>query len=97
MKLLERLMASLLKSVVTDEMRDQYERDVIGGSFDVLKVPKTSLYYQAYRIGFIHGYASQQQGDDTRKTVELTIKRVIDHRQEQEGKVVTDAVKAAGV
>jgi hypothetical protein len=92
MQFIKTLKDALIKAAVPDKMRDQYEHDVMGGSFDVFKLPKTSRYYQAYYIGFLHGAESQKKGDHTKKMVELTIDRVIDGAKEREKAAAAAAV-----
>lgn len=95
MKWLDDLMDRLGEKLIPRAIVEKYEKDVVGNSFDVLKIPKTSKYYEAYMVGFIHGKSAYKSGHFMR--IEITIDRMIKYKKEAESKVAADAMAEAKI
>lgn len=90
MKWFDHIIDALANKMVTTEQLDSYEKGVIGNSFDRLHIPKTSKYYEAYMIGFLHGGQSQRR--DASGFIGIVIDRVIKRKKAAEVEVAQKAV-----
>lgn len=75
-----------------DAAIDRYEQNVLNASFDVKRVPKTSKYYEAYMIGFLHGAEAAQNKLEGKYTIALHL--IIERKKKREQEA---AIKAAHV